>query len=199
MKALIVFFALLLVACGPGGGDNNVSDKPKLQLITAGGQTCVFDANSQLLWEQKSAQPGLRHYANTYTWFHPHEAHGELDYRGTEDGGNCVGSACDLWNYVQAVNSADLCGYSDWRMPSKNELFSISDVRKAENPPTTDTRFFPHTQTAEYWSGNDYSFQHDAAWGWNFELGHDRVDWKKQPKFVRLVRGEATDLQAVKE
>jgi hypothetical protein len=59
--------------------------------------------------------------------------------------------------------------------------------------------FFPRTQSAEYWSANDYSFQPDSAWAWNFLYGHDRVDWKKSPKFVRLVRGDPIDLQTVKE
>ena len=54
-------------------------------------------------------------------------------------------------------------------------------------------------QIAEYWSANDYSFQWDAAWAWSFEYGHDRVDWKSSPKFVRLVRGTAENLEKVKE
>jgi hypothetical protein len=61
------------------------------------------------------------------------------------------------------------------------------------------TVFFPHAQSAEYWSGNDYSFQYNTAWAWSFEYGHDRVDWKKEPKFVRLVRGTAGELETVKE
>ena len=127
------------------------------------------------------------------------EAHGELDYRGTENGGECAGSNCDTWHYVLAVNEAGYCGYQDWRLPAKDELFSISDLRKAANPPTQDTTVFVWSQPAEYWSANDYSFQWDAAWAWNFEFGHDRVDWKKTPKFVRLVRGSAESLPEVKE
>jgi hypothetical protein len=84
-------------------------------------------------------------------------------------------------------------------MPSRDELFSISDLRKAGTPPTANMTFFPYTQANEYWSGNDYSFQHDAAWAWSFLFGHDRVDWKRSPKHVRLVRGEAGELPQVKE
>jgi hypothetical protein len=101
--------------------------------------------------------------------------------------------------FVAAVNEEEYCGFDDWRMPSKDEMFSISDLRKAKSPPTIDVEFFPHAQVAEYWTANDYSFQPDAAWAWSFKHGHDRVDWKKSPKFVRLVRGFAADLPAVKE
>ncbi len=100
---------------------------------------------------------------------------------------------------VAVVNEEGLCGFDDWRMPPKDEIFSISDIRKAKSPPTIDIEYFPHAQAAEYWTANDYSFQPGSAWVWSFQHGHDRVDWKKSPKFVRLVRGVAIDLPAVKE
>ena len=160
---------------------------------------CVLDGQTGLYWEVKSATPGLHDWHNTYTWFDPDETNKELDYRGVEDGGQCTGSACDTWNYVRAVNDAGLCDYFDWRMPSRNELFSVSDLRRADDPPTMNMQYFPYAQPDEYWSANDYSFQYNAAWVWNFRFGHDRVDWKDSPKFVRLVRGTASELPKVKE
>jgi hypothetical protein len=59
--------------------------------------------------------------------------------------------------------------------------------------------FFPFAQVDEYWSSNDYSFQWNAAWLWNFKYGHDRVEWKASPRFVRLVRGEPSALERVKD
>jgi len=59
--------------------------------------------------------------------------------------------------------------------------------------------FFPHTQLEEYWSGNDYSFQYNSAWRWSYKFGHDRVDWKINPGYLRLVRGEATLLVRIKD
>jgi hypothetical protein len=97
------------------------------------------------------------------------------------------------------VNVAGHCGYFDWRMPSRNELMSISDLSKADNPPTANLEYFPYMQADEYWTGFDYGTQYQSAWAWNFFYGHDRVDWKKSPKFVRLVRGTANDLDKVKE
>ena len=188
-----------LAACSQESSDLQFDHDTKYSTITVDNDTCVFDNQTGLLWQVKTDIAGLHNFRNTYSWYSPVEAHKELDYRGLENGGVCAGSACDTWHYVQAVNEAGYCGYEDWRVPGKDELFSVSDLRRADNPPTMNTVFFVHAHAAEYWSGNDYSFQWDAAWAWNFEYGHDRVDWKKTPKFVRLVRGSASQLPEVKE
>lgn len=193
---LALLCATTLFACSGKSGPDNASHDTKYRTTVDG---CVEDTITGLLWEAKSDLPGLHDWRNTYTWYSPNDDHDELDYRGTGDGGQCAGSACDTWEFVIAVNASRLCGHSDWHMPLRDELFSISDLRKAETPPTANMEFFPHMQAAEYWSANDYSFQHDAAWGWSYQFGHDRVDWKRTPKFVRLVRGNASNLTEVKE
>ena len=202
MKKLTItlcFGFLVLGACGQDQDGPQTTNDSKYSAVFVDNDACVFDQQTGLLWQAKSDVPGLHDYRNTYSWYDPDEVHKELDYRGIEDGGECAGSACDTWNYVRAVNAAGYCGYNDWRVPRKDELFSVSDLGRADNPPTMNTAFFIHAQPAEYWSGNDYSFQWDTAWAWNFQYGHDRVDWKKTPKFVRLVRGSATTLREVKE
>ena len=166
----------------------------------AGDNDCVLDQFIGLMWEVKSDEPGLRDWRNTYSWYNPGESfEGELDYRGLKNAGVCAGSDCDTTSYVQAVNATAYCGYSDWRLPTRDELGSISDPRKVDNPPTINLAFFPYTQAQEYWSGNDYQFQYDTAWRWSFEFGHDRVDWKASPGLVRLVRGKAALAPRVKD
>lgn len=151
--------------------------------------SCIRDRNTGLVWEVKTTTPGLRNATNTYSWYAPDNEHDEHDYRGTPNAGQCSGSDCDISAYVRAVNTAGLCGFNDWRMPTKDEFATISDPRKPLKRPTIDASYFPDTQVAEYWTANDYSFKFDTAWAWNFEYSHDRVDWKKTPKYVRLVRG----------
>lgn len=197
MKALIPIVALVLASCGTAEVPN--PHDTKYSSVDVDGDRCILDNVTGLTWEVKSTDTGLHNRDNTYSWFDPDEAVGELDYRGVENGGTCDGSDCDTWHFVAAINLTNYCGHNDWRMPSKDELFSISDKTRVDSPPTVNHKVFPNTRSAEYWSGNDYSFQYDAAWGWNFELGHDRVDWKRTPKPVRLVRGTATQLEAVKE
>jgi len=202
---LIVF--LILVGCGRN--EPPAGDEPQVRYIGLGDDgmpatdgarhACIQDMHSGLIWELKSDQEGLHDWRNTYSWFNPTQAHRELDYRGTADAGGCSGSRCDTWSIAAAANDEEFCGFDDWRIPSKDEMFSISDLRKAEIPPTIDVEYFPHALAAEYWTANDYSFQPDSAWAWSFRHGHDRVDWKKSSKYVRLVRGNAVDLPAVKE
>ena len=200
---------LFLNACNKDDGPGPEIHDTKYLAIGPDGQPvegepgendCVLDQFIGLVWELKSDLPGLRNWRNTYSWYNPDESFdGELDYRGIRNGGECEGSDCDTEAYVKAVNESGYCGHNDWRMPARDELGSISDPRKPGNPPTINLNFFPYTQSEEYWSGNDYQFQYNAAWRWNFKFGHDRVDWKANPGRVRLVRGEATLLKRVKE
>lgn len=166
--------------------------------FVANDEGCVSDLLTGLQWEQKR-ESGLRSWEHTYSWYNPGQSHRELDYRGTPDAGECSEIDCDTNAYMLAVNAAALCGFSDWRIPTKDELYSISDLSRGRVPPTAYMSFFPHTQPAEYWTAHDYSFQHESAWAWSFEYGHDRVDWKRTPKFLRLVRGSADELVNVKE
>jgi len=206
LMAAALFF---LSACDKETGPGPEIHDTKYTVIGPDGQPvegdpgendCVLDQYIGLTWEVKSNQPGLRDWRNTYSWYSPDESYeNELDYRGLPNGGECAGSDCDTTAYVQAVNDLGYCGHNDWRLPSRDELGSISDPRKVDNRPTINMKFFPHTQLEEYWSGNDYSFQYNSAWRWSYKFGHDRVDWKINPGYLRLVRGEATLLVRIKD
>ncbi len=199
----------LLAACGGEAAPDAASHDTRYRAVDAAGEVldpsiapgdCVFDELTGLTWEGKTDGPGLHHARHTYTWFNPDESHeGELDYRGQADGGECAQSACDTAAYVAAVNAAALCSFTDWRMPTRDELGSISDPRRKASPPTANMRYFPNMQPAEYWSANDYQFQWNGAWVWSFENGMDRVEWKHSPRHVRLVRGTPGRVTRVKD
>ncbi len=207
---LAVAIPLLLTACsgdsGPGPEIHDTKyaaigfNSEQLDITTAEAWPCVLDQFTGLMWEVKTDSPGLHDWRNTYSWYEPEESHDQgLDYRGVPGGGECSDSDCDTWAFVQAVNANGYCGHQDWRLPTRDELASLSDLRKIGSPPTMNVRYFPFGQSQEYWSSNDYHFQWNAAWLWNFEFGHDRVDWKKAPKLVRLVRGEALYLERIED
>lgn len=205
---ILALFVPMLMACGPDAIPVPLDDPNRFRVLDNHGDVlesfpenweCVLDQLTGLTWEVKTSQPGLHDWRHTYSWYAPDEAHDELDYRGTPDGGACSESECDTHAFVQAVNETGWCGQHDWRVASKDELASISDVRLAGSTATTNITYFPHAKAAEYWSGNDYSFQWDAAWTWNFKLGHDRVEWKSAPMHVRLVRGKSDKVARVKD
>ena len=175
-------------------------DKSGSQLAPGEPGPCVLDQFTGLVWEVKTRDGGIHDRGNTYSWYNPDEdAGGELDYRGTPDGGQCSGSACDTGAVVEAANKSGRCGFTDWRMPTRDELGSISDPRKTTTPPSINMSYFPNTQPGEYWSSNDYQFHWNTAWLWNFGNGLDRVEWKASPRYVRLVRGKATYLERVED
>lgn len=210
LPRLAVVFGLLTLLGGcdtQSGPGPEIHDTKYISLDADGKQleagqagTCVLDQFIGLVWEVKTSTPGLHDSRNTYTWFNPEEAVGdELDYRGKPDGGECTGSACDTTAVVEAVNYAGYCGFNDWRLPTRDELGSISDPRKSRTPPSINTKYFPNTQAGEYWSTNDYQFHWNSAWLWNFGNGLDRVEWKYSPRYVRLVRGEHVYLERVED
>ena len=206
----VIFVAsLLLSACNREPAPGPEIHDTKYRAVDAAGTVldasmapgvCVYDEFTHLTWEVKQTEPGLHDRENTYSWYNPQESHdGELDYRGLANGGSCAASDCDTDAFVQAVNATALCGYTDWRLPRRDELGSISDPRRNQSPPSINSRHFPNTQAGEYWSSNDYQFQYDAAWLWSFQTGLDRVEWKRSPRYVRLVRGQPIQVERIKD
>ncbi len=146
---------------------------------------CTRDNVTGLVWEVKDTS-GLQASGNTYSWHSPDKGlNGGAP--GSKNGGQCEGGDCDTHAFVQKINEQKLCGRSDWRLPTRQELLSIVD--NSNFKPAVDTRFFPNTVPAYYWSSSPYADQSDFAWQVYFLYGEASPGEKSQGRHLRLVSG----------
>lgn len=152
---------------------------------------CVRDNATGLVWEVKTADSALRGGAHRYAWY---EADSLLS--GGQPGAvgvpaTCAGSMglqpCNTADFLAAVNATNLCGASDWRLPTQMELLTLVHAGAAN--PTIDTGFFPNTVSAPYWSASPYAMNPANAWAVHFGYGAAHAEGKNAAHAVRLVRG----------
>lgn len=149
---------------------------------------CVKDVTTNLVWEVKTHDQGLQDANNFYSWFRM----GSTSQIGSgfKDGGKCRGGiSCDTQSYVNAVNAKRVCGYSDWRLPSRNELMSLVRGGNTDQKTMIDTRYFPSTPGDWYWTADTDLGDAEHAWYVLFYNGRSMKAMKSQAKRVRLVRG----------
>lgn len=141
--------------------------------------SCVQDNETELMWEKKSSNGGLRD--RLWSYMNTTNMNG-IDPRSNYDRGACFVSSsdsddvyCHTEGYVTAVNSVGLCGFNDWRMPTITELETLVEPNET---PAIDTNFFPYTNDTPdpfsvhhwwYWSSTPAG--DSAAHYMYFELG----------------------------
>lgn len=153
---------------------NPAPASPGLRKLSAAGQaivassaqwSCVKDQSSGLIWELKTNDGGLRDKDRTYSW----------------DGAQA---------YANTVNAQGLCGASNWRVPTAEELLTLIGAKSVGSPINAqrliDYDFFPNTVASDYWSASDSV--DDNAWGVSFSDGGYAYLDKNAARFVRLVR-----------
>jgi hypothetical protein len=106
-------------------------------------------------------------------------------------GTSCVsGGALTLsWQaaLASANNNTDY-GYSDWRVPNKNELESLVEDA-CYNLAINETVFPATASSPSYWSSSPYANGNDYAWDVAFYYGYVSFNNKGSSGYVRLVRG----------
>ena len=134
---------------------------------------CTRDNAIGLLWEVGGWRDQSQQYTNYDTnW-------GQAFINNTD---NSIGLA-------NAANAVNLCGYADWRRPSKNELWNLMWWGKTPAP-LIDQTYFPDTPIEYYWS-SDLS---GSGWLYNglvvTTADGSIFEWlnRNSPRRVRLVR-----------
>ena len=96
----------------------------------------------------------------------------------------------DVFLFAQALayaRNASLCGSTNWRLPTQDELVSLVDLDSAQAP-TIDVNYFPKTRPAFYWSSEVNTQRTDQALGVHFSNGRGSTANQASRNRARIVR-----------
>ena len=154
---------------------------------------CVKDFTTGLVWEGKPAS-GTRSASNRYTNYDDTSSaqkwvSGTTFTNPTQDD---VDASTNSIGYVNLVNTGSgLCGFTDWRRPTLDEL---QGILASSGNPRIDTGWFSNVLIDNYWSSSPYTNNAGVpqlGYAWTVEFSANgfspslRRDYRRP---VRLVR-----------
>ncbi len=78
-------------------------------------------------------------------------------------------------NALDYANGLELCGYTDWRLPNRKELFSLINYGQADTAGWLNTQGFINVQSDWYWSSTTSADATEDAWVvlmWDGRVGY---------------------------
>jgi hypothetical protein len=149
---------------------------------------CILDTQTGLVWENKTDDESIHDALWTYSWY--------IDEKGVENTGDCFfeENRCDTSDLIRRVEAKQLCGLSEWRLPSAAELQTlVFDLAKTGDA-KIEGDFFAHTQRGDYWTSDAgialegvYAHLGEGAIAIDFIEGAPRSIPYRNAAFVRLV------------
>ena len=92
----------------------------------------------------------------------------------------------EAFAYCKSLNNENYGGYSDWRLPNKNEVSSLLDPARSGKPYSN----FPDMPTSGFWASSTNVGSPDNAWYATFYNGDANYKLKTDTRYVRCVRSE---------
>jgi len=139
----------------------------------------VRDNVTGLVWEMKTDDGSIHDRNNSYTW-----CDSNPDTNGG-DAGTC-GEGTDTEDFIDTLNTESYGGFSDWRVPTREELRSIVDSSQFDPSIDSDYFVFP----AGVVTSSTYSGLPSRVWHVEFTTGTSYYyTQKSSPGTVRAVRG----------
>jgi hypothetical protein len=128
---------------------------------------CVRDSLTGLVWEVKTNDGGINGKDRVFTK-----------------------SNDDLVQAANKVGSVGLCGFKDWREPSKEELLTLINSENVQYSIAFDKSYFPNTGTHFYWTSDADDKVIDFGSGIGYRITDaDQYNYRFRK---RLVRGAMT-------
>lgn len=207
-KTLIIILITLLTTISLiTHNSKDINQEQTTNLIVTTGQNKVYDINGNIINRTKTND----YYGQDADYNHLNFSF-TLNTNGTTYDNNTnltwiTSPASGKMTYQEALEYAknfEFAGYTDWRLPTVKELFSISDFEQGW--PYIDQNYFLFNEGStsssksdgQFWT-NNYSYVDDSrlnniAFGVNHATGHIKAYKASSSgvgaKYVRLVRGE---------
>jgi hypothetical protein len=117
----------------------------------------IRDNVTGLVWENKTDDGTIHDKDNRYTWYDPND--------------ETNGGDPDTQDFIEALNEGNFGGYSDWRLPTVQELSWILHSDIPYPGPAINTTYFPNIEPVESLSWSSTKTSDDSALGVDFKYG----------------------------
>ena len=160
---------------------------------------CTQDKVTGLMWEVKKGgndipgDEGITDADDHFSWYNNDASSNGGDIGSINSGGEvCHGyneedssSFCNIQSLTVRINEHALCGYADWRVPTRKELLTLIDY--GQNAPMIDSDYFPSLGKV-VWSATPLALGSSDAWVVNFDSGNSFGIRRSNTRTVRFVR-----------